>query len=196
MIAVGATELRACDEDSLHVLWGALAGRVGLSLDWRGTRRCAEFTMKDPLGGSMPLSGGWVLEARRGELILGRRPNERHEVVVLPEQGSVRWGEFRFRVAAADEDAGDWGAELPSSSTARVRGWSSGDRLAATGSTGPRRVKRYLSDARVVGLDRARWPVVELGAEVVWIPGVRRSDAATARSGRPGRHYVCERTLG
>jgi hypothetical protein len=66
-------------------------------------------------------------------------------------------------------------------------------------------VKRYLSDAGLRGLDRLGWPVVvalrddgvgEQGEDVVWIPGVRRSDAATARSGRPVRHYVCERING
>jgi tRNA(Ile)-lysidine synthase len=61
---------------------------------------------------------------------------------------------------------------------------------------GRRRVKRYLSDAGLLGRDRTEWPVVVLGDEVIWIPGVRRSDAATVRSGGPARHYICERTHG
>jgi hypothetical protein len=43
---------------------------------------------------------------------------------------------------------------------------------------------------------RAGWPVVVQGGEIVWIPGVRRSDAATVRPGEPTRHYVCERAHG
>ena len=66
-LAVRARELDGLAGDSLMMLWGALAGRVGLSLDWRGTRRIGEFTMKQPRSGWIPLSGGWQLEARRGQ---------------------------------------------------------------------------------------------------------------------------------
>jgi hypothetical protein len=34
----------------------------------------------------------------------------------------------------------------------------------------------------VTGHERAAWPVVLAGDQIVWIPGVRRGDAATARS--------------
>ena len=74
-----------------------------------------------------------------------------------------------------------------------VRSWSAGDRLEPAAGQPRRRVTRYLSDVGVRGADRAGWPVVVAGDDVVWIPGVRRSDAATDRSGRPVRHYVCER---
>jgi tRNA(Ile)-lysidine synthase len=57
-------------------------------------------------------------------------------------------------------------------------------------------VKRYFSDAGIAGPERAGWPVVLADGEIVWIPGVRRSDAATDRSGRPGVPYVCERNDG
>ncbi|MBC8027926.1 MAG: hypothetical protein H7Y89_18195, partial [Steroidobacteraceae bacterium] len=57
----------------------------------------------------------------------------------------------------------------------------------------PRRVKRFLRDAGLAGPDRQGWPVVLAGDEIVWIPGVRRSDAATVRPGRPGALYVCDR---
>jgi tRNA(Ile)-lysidine synthase len=67
--------------------------------------------------------------------------------------------------------------------------------MVPAGSTSPRRVKRFLSDARIVGPDRAAWPVVVADGEVIWIPGVRRGDAATNRSGRPGIAYECERDI-
>jgi len=78
----------------------------------------------------------------------------------------------------------------------RVRAWQAGDRLASAGRQPRRRVTRYLSEAGVHGSERLAWPVVvgdAAGGDVVWIPGVRRADAATERSGRPVRHYVCER---
>jgi tRNA(Ile)-lysidine synthase len=71
-LTVGAGELAALDRDSLMVVWGALAGRIGLSLDRRGTRRIGEFTMKHPRSGWIPLKGGWQLEALRGRYRLYR----------------------------------------------------------------------------------------------------------------------------
>ena len=84
-------------------------------------------------------------------------------------------------------------AALPTAQPLVVRSWREGDRMHGAGDAGPRRVKRFLRDAGLVGPEREGWPVVVCGEEVVWIPGVRRSDAATVRSGRPEAVYVCER---
>jgi tRNA(Ile)-lysidine synthase len=61
----------------------------------------------------------------------------------------------------------------------------------------PRRVKRLFADAGIAGMDRAGWPVVLADGEIVWIPGVRRADAASITSTSSGRwlRYVCERNV-
>jgi tRNA(Ile)-lysidine synthetase-like protein len=141
------------------------------------------------------------MEARGGVYILGKRSLAEVSPSPLPATGELRWGEFRFRVtestnglAGTDERSEPWRAALPAPTLATVRRWAAGDRLGRSGGRGSRRVKRYLSDAGVHGLDRVGWPVVvDEEGNVVWIPGVRRADAATERSGRPVRHYVCER---
>jgi len=194
-LVVAASELADYDRDSLNVLWGALAGRVGLALDRRGTARCAAFTMKSPGRGTIPLSGGWQLESIRDELVLHRVAETAGSESVLPETGALEWGTFRFSLAHRPADD-EWCAELSGGAPVVVRRWQAGDRLAPSRGQGPRRVTRYLSDARIAGSVRAGWPVVVQGGEVVWIPGVRRSDAATVRSGGPTRHYVCERARG
>jgi tRNA(Ile)-lysidine synthase len=199
-LRVASQELTGYDRDSLCVLWGALAARAGLVLDRRGTQRLAAFTITGPASGSVPLAGGWYMEARSGVYILGKRSRAEDSPRPLPVSGEIQWGAFRFRVdeSASALTANDsrelWCAELPVPVAATVRRWTAGDRLAPSGGQGTRRVKRYLSDAGVRGSDRADWPVVVDGrGSVVWIPGVRRADAATVRSGRPVRHYVCER---
>ena len=194
-LIVGAPELAGYDAGSLSVLWSALAGRVGLALDRRGTARCAAFTMKSSGRGSIPLSGGWELEAIRDELVLRRVARTAVGESVLPVDGALCWGTFRFSVAERPADD-EWCAELSGASRLAVRPWRAGDRLAPSRGHGRRRVTRYLSDARIAGSVRAGWPVVVQGEEIVWIPGVRRSDAATVRSGGPTRHYVCERADG
>jgi tRNA(Ile)-lysidine synthase len=201
-LAVGAPELSGHGRDSLRVLWGSLAGRVGLALDRRGTERLAAFTRSLPARGSVPLSGGWRLDAHRGSYVLRPGPLASDAPASLPTDGDLRWGGFRFRVAHAPqapanepESADRWCASFPLTEQPLVRSWGAGDRLGPAGGQPPRRVKRYLSEAGLRGVDRAGWPVVVAGGgdDVVWIPGVRRSDAATARSGRPVRHYICER---
>jgi tRNA(Ile)-lysidine synthetase-like protein len=84
-----------------------------------------------------------------------------------------------------------WIAQLPANAPLTVRRWQPGDRM-RFGADGMRKVKRFLSDARVSGVRRGQWPVVLAGDEIVWIPGVRRSDAAAVRPGRPGVLYRCE----
>jgi tRNA(Ile)-lysidine synthase len=198
-LIVGRAELAVCAPSSLAMLWAALAGRMGLALDRRGTRRLASFSIQGGPRGCVPLSGGWSVEASPASFVLARRRSDHAREVTLPSVGTVRWGSFQFRIvdggdgASIDAAQSQWMATLPRSARATVRSWSAGDRLAPAGGQQRRRVKRYLSDAGVHGLDRAGWPVVVAGDDVVWIPGVRRSDAATARSGRPVRHYVCER---
>lgn len=206
-LVVGSAELSGYNRDSLAMLWGSLAGRVGLALDRRGTERLAAFTMEGPQRGSVPLSGGWRMDARAGSYLLRRTPAATGGAWPLPRSGELTWGAFRFRVVADGGQGreviadGPWAAPLPIEGRWVVRPWQPGDRLAAAGTQLSRRVKRYLSDAGVRGRDRSDWPVVVAGeggeggegGDVIWIPGVRRSDAATARSGRPARHYVCER---
>jgi tRNA(Ile)-lysidine synthase len=201
-LVVASAELAGYDRDSLAMLWGSLAGRVGLALDRRGTERLAAFTMEERVTGSVPLSGGWRVDARAGSFHLerDRAAPVGDEARALPQSGELRWGAFRFRVVAREgsevQDAaadGVWAAPIPTEGGWIVRPWEPGDRLTGSGAHPSRRVKRYLSDAGVRGRDRSGWPVVVSGDDVIWIPGVRRSDAATARSGRPARHYVCER---
>ena len=200
-LEIARAELSRYGQDSLGVLWPALAGRVGLALDRRGTHRLTAFTMSDGAGGAIPLSGGWRVERRAETFVLRRGRASSASDASLPVNGSVRWGAFRFlagesaagRIRSVAEAGNAWHAVLPADAAVRVRSWSAGDRLAPAGAQPRRRVKRYLSEAGVRGQDRKGWPVVVTDDEVVWIPGVRRSDAATERSGRPVRHYVCER---
>ena len=196
-VSVASMELAGYDRDSLSVVWNALASVAGLALDRRGTRRLATFTIEGASRGVVPLSGGWCVEADGGKYRLRRAPGPAEPAATLPVRGAMCWGSFRFHEVDEDASGSAWVASLPAEWPAQVRAWRDGDRLSAAGGHPRRRVKRYLSEAGVRGIDRAGWPVVVAGdaGEVLWIPGVRRSDAATARSGRPVRHYVCERIV-
>jgi len=179
----------------LAVLWPALAARVGLAMDRRGTRRAAEVTTEGRVGGRVPLSGGWEIVRSRDGFDLQRAAGA--PAADTPLRPGTRWlgwtfvGDGRHGAATAGPPrASDaWVAVLPANAPLRVRAWAAGDRMRLGGDA--RRVKRFLSDARVTGARRQGWPVVLAGDEIVWIPGVRRSNAAAVRPGRPGVFYRC-----
>jgi tRNA(Ile)-lysidine synthase len=64
---VAARDLAPFSTPELAVLWPALASRVGLAMDWRGTERAAAFTNTSRTGRRIQLSGGWeIVRVRDG----------------------------------------------------------------------------------------------------------------------------------
>lgn len=190
-IVVATSVLQGYSRESLASLWPAIAARAGLTLDRRGTERVVAFTTNGRIGGRVQVSGGWEVHRGRDRLELRRTPPPTSGACTLGGGEPVRLG--AWRIAPGRDRVNDpWTATLPADAESVVRVWQPGDRMTAAGSRRPRRVKRFLSDARITGVHRSRWPVVVSKGEVVWIPGVRRSDAATARPGRPEVSYECE----
>jgi tRNA(Ile)-lysidine synthase len=191
-VSVAVSDLANYDAESLAVLWPALAARVGLALDRRGTRRLVAFTISSAgrVGASMPLAGGWEVIRDRTHFTLRRMRPAEQPPAELPTEGVLRWGRWSFGRHGRPGGSALWRAVLPGDRPLVVRGWRPGDRM--VGPSGrSRRVKRFFGDAGIVGPDRAGWPVVLAGEEIVWIPGVGRGAIAGA-SRTPGLIYSCE----
>ncbi len=177
---------------ALAVLWPAIAARAGVRLDRRGTERLAAVTTDRGRFGRVPLSGGAEVLLLGGWLLV--RP---HAAAAWPEErldGRAGRNGWRLRPAPAAPPDDRWAASLPADARLTVRSWRPGDRLVGGEGRAGRRVKRCFGDAGVPGPLRAGWPVVLADDEIVWIPGVSRSVAATARPGRPAVHYRCDRS--
>ena len=206
---VRIADLRGLSRDVLRVVWPELAARMRVRLDRRGTIRATELTLEGETGGRVQLSGGWELSRSRDWIelhVLGRAWAD--SVSPTSFGAPLTWGAWRFRIAeqslngndepatrAKDEGSSDrWRAALPHDAALQIRRWRPGDRMCVRrgNQLARRKVKYFLSDARISGHIRASWPVVLAGDEIVWIPGVRRSDAAAARSGGPVVIYVCD----
>lgn len=187
---VDSSTLDGYSPPALGILWPAIAARVGLALDHRGTRRLIAFTRTGRVGSRVQLSGGWEVVRGRHRFELRRVGSPIPEAVELLE--STRWGRWWFRRVEGARHSDDWTARLPSDRRITVRRWMPGDTMIPAPGRTPRKVKRLLSSAGVTGHDRVIWPVVLAGDEIVWIPGVRRSDVATDRSGKPVLTYRCE----
>ena len=82
---------------------------------------------------------------------------------------------------------------VPANCALTVRAWEPGDVMAVRAAGPKRKVKQLLSRAGITGDDRRGWPVVLADNEIVWIPGVRRAEAVSAREGTRGLAFVCER---
>jgi tRNA(Ile)-lysidine synthase len=195
-LLVATDRLSGYDADALGVVWPALAARVGATLDRRGTRRLAAFTSHSAVGARMPLSGGFEVVRRRDGFTLRRRPVPAIVEEPVPLEAGLAVGRWRFLRVGSENPGSLWTAALPAGSPLTVRSWRPGDRMTPAGGETIRRVKGLLRDAGIAGPDRTGWPVVLAGREIVWIPGVRRSDAATERPGRPREWYICERSDG
>lgn len=189
-VLVARDALLRYDAEALALLWPAVAARAGATLDRRGTDRLVTFTTSERSGARIQLSGGFEAAAHRGAIIV-RRAATNPPQSALTLQGMVSLGGFRFD--ARDEAVVSlWSAKLPARKTLTVRMWHPGDRMVPAGG-GVRRVKGLLRDAGVDAASRSSWPVVLADDEIVWVPGVRRSSAASERPGRPVVTYHCER---
>ncbi|HEU4628860.1 MAG TPA: tRNA lysidine(34) synthetase TilS [Gemmatimonadaceae bacterium] len=191
---VARAALRGYSPEELAVLWPAVAARARVRLDRRGTRRLAEFTITAGRTGRVPLAGGAEVVALPHHFLVRRRAPQRWTLQPLGD--SDRLGEWRLRRVEATEWArapdDRWRAALPAEARLTVRSWLAGDRILREGAGSARRVKRFFADAGIPGPLRTGWPVVLADGEVVWIPGVCRSAAATARPGRPAVLYLCD----
>lgn len=194
-LSVARDALISFGPEALRLLWPALAARMGVVLDRRGTERLASFTIQGRRGARIQLSGG-VEAVRHRDALLVRQADAAGADRPRRLSASTDFGPWRFvRTTASGTKGGDWEAELPLNLPLHVRGWRAGDRIIPAGERGggARRVKRLLRESGVEAGIRTGWPVVLSGDEIVWVPGVRRGLAATVRSGRPVAVYRCER---
>jgi len=64
-VRVHASALRPYSTEELQLVWPAIAARVGLAMDWRGTERASAFTNRSRTGTRIQLSGGWEIVRSR-----------------------------------------------------------------------------------------------------------------------------------
>jgi tRNA(Ile)-lysidine synthase len=200
-LVADAAAMARLDDASLRIVWPSLAARIGIALDRRGTHRLATFTTNGKHAARIQVSGGFEAVRLGASVVI--RPFDVHSAQPRDAEGvplvgeEIVFGSWRFRRIGPESPptarTSHLHAVLPRDANLVVRPWRPGDRMRPNGTMAARRVKRFFADARIAGPERMGWPVVVADDEIVWIPGVRRSEAATVRSGRPLVHYACER---
>jgi tRNA(Ile)-lysidine synthase len=103
-------------------------------------------------------------------------------------QGTVEAGAWRCQwrpdPAPERQARAGWVAWLPPGEYT-VRPWNAGDRIVPLGGVGSRLVVRCMQEARIPRRERSAWPVVTAGGEILWVPGITRSNRGLPAAGSP-----------
>jgi tRNA(Ile)-lysidine synthase len=181
-ISVAASPLQDYDSPLAETVILALARRAGCQLGPSRVGRVFALLRGGVSGRRVPLGGEWTAEVVFDRLRMFRNlPRPAAAPWSLEgEQGEGAWGQWRFRWERATAPAQHDRMGLSAWFTLEpvtVRGWVSGERLKPLGGTGHRPIVRCFQEVRVPRSRRSSWPVLAQSHDVIWIPGVCRSDA-------------------
>jgi tRNA(Ile)-lysidine synthase len=180
-ISVAAPSVGGYDSSLAQAVIIAAARRVGCQLGPSRVGRVLALLKSGTSGTRVPLGGDWTAELSFARLRIGRdlqAPGQ--ETLVLEGQsGRASWGRWSFRWSRATVPEQQDRAAMSAWFTFEpltVRAWSPGEKLKPLGGTGRRLVVRCFQEVRVPRSRRWAWPVLAQNQEIIWIPGVCRSD--------------------
>jgi len=180
--SVAAPVLADYDSALAGALVMAAARRAGCPIGLARAQRVLRLARGGISGSEVPLARGWKAELSFGRLRLipPTLSPARTPWTLAGDTGEGQWGGWRIRWRREPAP------EQPNSSALTawfsddgltVRGWVPGEKIRPLARSGRRRVVRCFQEARVPLSQRSDWPVVARQDDVVWIPGVCRSDA-------------------
>ncbi|MDQ3224714.1 MAG: tRNA lysidine(34) synthetase TilS [Gemmatimonadota bacterium] len=181
-ISVAAPTLGGYDSSLAQAVILAAARRAGCQLSPARVGRVLALVKSGESGSRVPLGGVWIAELVFGRLRIGRNVStpERPEWALEGRSGHGSWGRWNLCWALApvpDRQERTGMSAWFTLDPLTVRGWSPGEKLKPLGGTGRRPVVRCFQEVRVPRSRRVSWPVLAQEQEIVWIPGVCRSDA-------------------
>jgi tRNA(Ile)-lysidine synthase len=142
------------------------------------------------------LPGGWRAEREYSVLKLLRRISPPRDAYSIPLalDGDTRIDAARLVISSSRKPADS--VAMPASLCEAVfdgatvgngglvaRNFRLGDRIAPLGFEGHRKVKDVYIDRRMTRAKRAVWPIVMLGEEIAWIPGLARARVGLITAG-------------
>ena len=174
---------------------------AGIPLEFKHAEEILRYAAEEgPAGRELSLPLGWKLVRHAEELsfvtpdLRGDQPppGYEHELplpgsVALPEIGTVIEAHHvpAALVAEYNPDQLLDAESLPG--PLRVRNWRAGDRFWPAHTKSPKKVKELLQERHVAQPDRALWPVIVSGDEIVWARGF---DTHAKYRGKPGHDAV------
>jgi len=180
-ISVAATALAGYDSSLAEVIICALGRRIGCRIGPARVGRVRELLVSGSSGAQVPLGSGFFAELSFGRLRLaGQEPEVDIQSLVLEgERGQLTWGRWHFRWASVSAPSVQDRTGLHAWFTPEplaLRRWRPGERVRPLGGSGRRLLVRCFQDVQVPKSLRSSWPVLVQNDDIVWIPGVCRSD--------------------
>jgi tRNA(Ile)-lysidine synthase len=187
-ISVAASALGDYDSPLTQATILALARRVGCPLGPTRAARVLTLLRGARSGSHVPLGAHWTAELAFGRLRIHRPGAEGCSEAwsVQGLSGIGIWGRWQFRwqpaIAPERQDRTGLSAWF-TLDPLTVRAWAPGEKLKPLGGSGRRLVVRCFQEVHVPRSRRGSWPVLTQSQDVVWIPGVCRSDARVPAEG-------------
>jgi tRNA(Ile)-lysidine synthase len=181
-ISVAAPILAGYDSPLAQAVILTMARRVGCPLTPLRAGRVLRLLEGRSSGARVPLGGNWIAELAFDRLrILPKSSNITLEPWILEGRGGQgHWGRWRFQweLAPAPEQQPRVSNEAWFTlDPLTVRAWDRGEKVKPLGGPGRRLIVRCFQEVRVPRSRRESWPVLAQRNDIVWIPGVCRSDA-------------------
>ena len=181
-ISVATPPLGGYDSPLAQSVILAAARRAGCQLGPARIGRVLRLLEGGVSGTRAPLGHGWTAELAFGRLRIWQSvsQDESRTWSLEGKRGQGRWGRWSFRwepaVAPAQQTRTGQTAWFRFDALT-VRGWSPGEKVKPLGGTGRRLIARCFQEGKVPRGRRETWPVLARHGEIIWIPGVCRSDA-------------------
>lgn len=177
-ISVASAPLLGYDPRLAGSLVMAVARRVGLIIGHGRAAAVVRFLREAQTGARLDLGRGWTADRDRDRLALLPGPLPPFpDAEISGPRGELAMAGWRLRwnvTPAGPVGRHGWTTWLPRA-VYGVAGWRAGDRIRPRGGTGQRLVVRCMQDEGVPRRERANWPLVRCGADIMWVPGVCRS---------------------
>jgi tRNA(Ile)-lysidine synthase len=158
-------------------------------LDFAHVEALRRLICDGPPQSRLSIPGGWELTREYETARLAKRarlskpacyayPMVIDGVLAVPEAGMVIECQ-RVSSPPAELPKDHWEALFDQAALAEplvVRNFRRGDRFQPLGMRGHKKVKELFIEKKVPSAARARWPLLVMGREVLWLPGYGRSD--------------------
>jgi tRNA(Ile)-lysidine synthase len=163
----------------------AAAREVGCRLGRTHAELLHEFAKRSSSGRTLQLGSDFTATLVFDRLRIARTTHESTpdtiELNLLRKsEGNLAWEKWQFswltdKAQTCERDSfRTWVTFGP----CEIRPLREGDRIRPLGGVGSRKLSRLLMEARISTEERRRYPVVARGGDVLWIPGICRSDLA------------------
>lgn len=181
-ISVATPSLGGYDSPLAQAVILAAARRAGCQLGPARIGRVLALLEGGVSGRRAPLGNRWMAELAFGRLRIWRdiRGAEAPKWSLEGERGQGAWGRWAFHwepaIAPAQQSREGLSAWFRFDALT-VRRWLPGEKLKPLGGRGRRLIVRCFQEVKVPRGRRDGWPVLARDDEIIWIPGVCRSDA-------------------